>query len=196
MAMDEVAADAIALIGALGLGRVRFVGLSMGGFAGMRVAARRPELIEKLALLETAADAEPAENCRKYRNLNRVARLGGLRFLGGQVAPIMFGRTFLEDPARAQEARRWRDELLGNRRQIYKAVNGVIERPAFTELANIRAPTVVLWSAEDRAITRSRARALCEGIEGAQWVELPRGGHSISVEEPERVNASLREFFA
>ena len=37
--METVAEDAIALIEQLNLGRVHFVGLSMGGFVGMRIAA-------------------------------------------------------------------------------------------------------------------------------------------------------------
>jgi 3-oxoadipate enol-lactonase len=43
--METLTADAIALIEALGLAPVHFCGHSMGGFVGMRLAARRPELV-------------------------------------------------------------------------------------------------------------------------------------------------------
>src|SRR3954452_757348 len=51
--MDTLAEDAAALIQTLGVAPCHFVGLSMGGFIGMRLAVRRPELIQSLMLLET-----------------------------------------------------------------------------------------------------------------------------------------------
>ena len=60
--MDTVAADAAELIRTLVGGPVHFIGLSMGGFVGMRLAARHPELVKSLVLLETSANAEPLEN--------------------------------------------------------------------------------------------------------------------------------------
>ncbi|HSD86281.1 MAG TPA: alpha/beta hydrolase, partial [Kofleriaceae bacterium] len=60
--MELVALDAIALLDQLAVKQVHFVGLSMGGFVAMRVAARRPDLVRKLVLLETSIDPEPREN--------------------------------------------------------------------------------------------------------------------------------------
>jgi len=54
--MDTVALDAVELIRSLVGGPVHFIGLSMGGFVGIRLAARHPELIKSLALLETCAN--------------------------------------------------------------------------------------------------------------------------------------------
>ena len=51
--METVYADAVGLIEKLGVGPCHFVGLSMGGFTGMRLAARRPDLLRSLSLLET-----------------------------------------------------------------------------------------------------------------------------------------------
>ena len=67
--MDTLSEDAAALIEHLGVAPVHFAGLSMGGFVGMRLAARRPELLKTLMLLETSADGEPEENGPKYRKL-------------------------------------------------------------------------------------------------------------------------------
>ena len=100
--MDTLSEDAAALITALGCAPCHFVGLSMGGFVGMRLAFRYPSLIKSLILLETSADPEPAENIGRYRLLAFIARWFGLRIAAGQVMPIMFGEKFLKDPARAQ----------------------------------------------------------------------------------------------
>ncbi len=57
--MERLTDDAAALIEKLGAAPCHFVGLSMGGFVGMRLAARRPALLKTLTLIETAADGEP-----------------------------------------------------------------------------------------------------------------------------------------
>ena len=64
--MDTMAADVVALIEHLNLGRVHIVGNSMGGFIALRLAARRPDLVRSAAVLGSSAEPEA-----KARNMNR-----------------------------------------------------------------------------------------------------------------------------
>lgn len=193
--METVYADAVGLIEKLGVGPCHFVGLSMGGFMGMRLAARRPDLLRSLSLLETSADPEPEQNVPRYKLLNVVARWMGLGLVADKVMPIMFGRTFLEDPARAAERAEWKRRLKENRRDIWRAVNGVIRRRGvYEELSRIKTPTLVLVGAEDVATVPAKAERLHGAIAGSKLVKLPRGGHTSTVEEPELLNAALVEF--
>jgi len=195
ISIEQCTDDALALIRALGLPPVHFVGLSMGGFVGMRLAARHPELIRSLTLLDTSADAEPVENVPRYQLLNTITRWIGLRWVVGRVMPIMFGRTFLTDPAKATARAHWRDQLAGNRRSIYRAVNGVVEREAVAhELANVRCPTLVLVGEEDVATVPAKAERIRDLIPGAELVRIPGAGHSSTVEQPEAVTAVVTRF--
>src|SRR5215475_15785713 len=114
--MDTLSQDTAALIETLAISPCHFAGLSMGGFIGMRLAARRPELLRSLILLETAADAEPPANVRRYRQFLIVERLLGPGLVAGHVMPIMFGRSFMGDTARAAERVEWRRRLAANDR--------------------------------------------------------------------------------
>lgn len=196
VSIEQVTEDAIALLQRLDVGPVHFVGLSMGGFVGMRIAARRPELVRSLSLLATAADPEPRENLPKYRLLNGVARVFGVnRLLAGQVMKIMCAPGFLADPAQAARRAALAAQLMENGRTITKAVNGVLERDGVEhELAAIRCPTAVVWGTEDKAIARTRARAAAERIPGARWMEIRGAGHTSTLETPEAVTAALTEF--
>lgn len=195
VSVEQVTDDAIALMRALALPAAHFVGLSMGGFVGMRLAARHPALLRSLVLLDTSADPEPAENVPRYRLLNVVARWFGLRAVAGRVMPIMFGRTFLGDPARAEERTLWRTRLVGNARGIYRAVNGVIERAGVAdELARITCPTLVLVGEEDVATIPAKSERIRDLIAGATLVRIPEAGHSSSVEQPAAVTAALAAF--
>jgi 3-oxoadipate enol-lactonase len=195
ISIEQVTDDAVALIRALALPPAHFVGLSMGGFVGMRLAARHPELLRSLTLLDTSADAEPAENVPRYRLLNALTRWLGIRWVVGRVMPIMFGRTFLSDPAKAADRAHWRAQLAGNRPSIYRAVNGVVEREAVApELGKIRCPTLVLVGEEDAATVPAKSERICALIAGADLVRIPGAGHSSSVEQPAAVTAALDAF--
>ena len=192
ISIEECYADAVALIERLGVAPVHIVGLSMGGFVAMRLAARRPDLVRSCVLLETSAEAEPAENVPRYRTLNRVAKWFGLRVVANKVMPIMFGTTFLTDPARAVERKVWRERLARNRRDIWRAVNGVIERePVLSELGHITAPTMIMVGDEDVATVPLKAERIHAAIRGSTLARIPHAGHSSSIEQPGHVTAAI-----
>lgn len=194
--IELVTQDAIALLAKLGTGPVHFAGLSMGGFVAMRVAARRPELVKKLILLETSSDPEPVENVARYRMLSHVTRVFGSKIIAGRVAPIMLGKTFISDPARAAELAHYRTVMTA-RRDIWRAVNGVIDRAGIhDELPQIAAPTLVLVGDEDVATPPPKAERIAGAIRGARLVHIPRAGHSSTVESPAAVSAAIGEFLA
>ncbi len=189
--------DAVALIESLNVGPVHFVGLSMGGFVGMRLAARRPDLVRSLSVLESSADAEPAENMLRYRSLSAAARVVGVAPLVRRVMKIVFAKSTLDDPSRRGELQQWKTMLASNKRSIWRAVNGVIERTAiYPELGQIVCPTLVIVGDEDVATVPAKSERIVAAIKGATFVRIPRAGHSSSLEAPAAVNQALVEFLA
>jgi pimeloyl-ACP methyl ester carboxylesterase len=192
--MELVWSDAVQLLENLVGGAVHLAGLSMGGFVAMRMAARRPDLVRSLILLETSSDPEPVEKIARYRMLTRVTRLLGPKLVKNQVAPIMLGKTILTDRARRDELAKYID-LMSRRRDIWRAVNGVIDRAGVHgELSRITAPTLVIVGDEDVATPRPTAERIAGAIAGAKLVSIPRAGHSSPVEEPALVTAALEDF--
>ncbi|HET9620694.1 MAG TPA: alpha/beta hydrolase [Kofleriaceae bacterium] len=192
--MELVWQDATRLIEHLVAGPVHFAGLSMGGFTAMRMAARRPDLVRSLILLETSADPEPLENVPRYRSLASVTKLLGPKIIKNKVAPIMMGQAILKDPKRRAELATYVD-LMSRRRDIWRAVNGVIDRAGVHhELARITAPTLVIVGDEDVATPKVKAERIVRAIAGAQLVTIPRAGHSSPVEEPALVTQAIGEF--
>jgi pimeloyl-ACP methyl ester carboxylesterase len=192
--MELVWQDAVRLVEKLAGGAVHFCGLSMGGFVAMRMAARRPDLVRSLVLLETSSDPEPIENVARYRLLTKVTRLLGPKIVKHKVAPIMLGRTILGDKARRAELENFVD-LMSRRRDIWRAVNGVVDRAGVhDELARITAPTLVVVGDEDLATPKPKAERIAGAIAGAKLVTIPRAGHSSTVEEPALVTAAIKQF--
>ncbi|MDW3224439.1 MAG: alpha/beta hydrolase [Paracoccaceae bacterium] len=196
--MDTLSADAAALIEHLGVSPVHFVGLSMGGFVGMRLAAHRPAILKTLTLLNTSADPEAPENGPKYRMLNLVARWVGLWAVVGRVMPILFGKTFLNDTMRAEERRRWASAISGNNRVgITRAVAGVIAREGCSELLGaIRTPVGIGVGDEDFATKPAQSDRIQTAIEGSELMLFQGVGHSSSIEAPVLVNQLIERTIA
>jgi pimeloyl-ACP methyl ester carboxylesterase len=194
--METLTQDAAGLIEVLGCAPCHFVGLSMGGFVGMRLAARRPALLRSLVLLETTADPEAKENVGAYRRLNFVARWLGLGLVAGRVMKIFFGRKFLEDPARDLLKQEWRRRVLASDRiGITRSVTGVIDRAGVSgEIGRITLPTLIIVGDQDVATPPARAERIRTLIPGSKLVVIPGAGHSSTIEEPEAVNRALVEF--
>ena len=192
--MDTLADDAAELVERLGAGPCHFVGLSMGGFIGLRLASRRPELIRSLTLIDTSADPEPRENLPRYRMLNLVARLFGLGAVAGRVMPIVFGRDSME--RRPELVALWKERVVAqDRRGVTRAVLGVVERDGVAdELGRIRAPTLVLVGEQDTATVPEKSERLRDGIAGARMEVVPSAGHMSSLENPEAVTRALQGF--
>jgi pimeloyl-ACP methyl ester carboxylesterase len=196
--METLFADAVGIIEKLNAAPCHFVGVSMGGFIGLRIALRRPDLIKSLALLATTADAETKDKKNRYRTLTLVARIFGLRMVADKVMPVMFGKTFLNDPLRAGSKRQWRDNFIANRRiGLARAVKGVIYRePIYDQIHKITAPTLIAIGDEDAAVPVVRANRIHSRIAGSKLVIIPRAGHTPTVEEPAFVNGLLEDFIS
>lgn len=196
--MDTLAADTAELVDALELAPCHFVGTSMGGFVGLRLALRRPELLRSLVLLDSSAESEPRENVLRYRAMQFAVRWLGLRAVVGRLMPVMFGRDNLADPAREADRRYWRELMLDNDRTgISRAAGGVIGRQGvIDEIDAIRVPTLVAVGEQDAATVPEKSRRMHERIPGSTFVAIPGAGHMPSLEQPARVNAIIGDFLA
>lgn len=196
--MDSLAEDAVELIEHLGVAPVHYVGLSMGGFVGQRVAARRPDLVRSLTLLDTSAEREATSNVVKDWLLAQVYRYVGIGPVRRDVMKVMFGPAFRADPGHGAVVDEWVRRLSAcDRNAIRQAVLGVIRRSGVVhEIPAITAPTLVIVGADDVPTPVERARTIAATIPGARLEIVADCGHSSTVEQPEAVTRLLTEFLA
>jgi len=194
--MDSLTEDAAALIQQLDCAPCHFVGLSMGGFVGMRLAIRHASLLRSLILVDTSADPEAEKARAQYRRLRFIARWVGLGLVVNRVMSILFGSSFLTDETRAEERELWRERLRANHRiGITRAAKGVIDREGvIDQIAAITVPTLIIVGDEDVATRPERSERIHARIPNSRLVVIPRAGHTSTVEEPVAVNAAIEEF--
>jgi pimeloyl-ACP methyl ester carboxylesterase len=192
--MDTLTVDVSELLRHLQIPVVNFVGLSMGGFVGMRLAARQPESVHTLTLMDTAATAEEPANRSRYTLLSKVYRIAGIGPVRSRVAPIMLAPGNIDAP--------WVDEWMAmvgrtDRAGLVKAIESVADRdPCEDEAVRIIAPTLIMVGAEDAATPEVKSRRLEELIATSSLHTIDGAGHSPPMERPEEVNVILSAFLS
>lgn len=196
--MDTLYADLVALIEHLDVGPVHYAGLSMGGFVGMRLAARRPDLVRSLILIDTSSGPEDPAKIKKYRLMSSVFGVFGMKPLLSQVAPIMFTPAFIQTDAGKATVTTWTAELATqDRKGVKKAIRGVTDRlPIADETSAITAPTLVIVGSDDTATPVAKAEAIAASIKNTRLDVLAGVGHVSTLEDPARVNALMQDFLA
>jgi Predicted hydrolases or acyltransferases (alpha/beta hydrolase superfamily) len=211
LSTEGLYADAVALLDELHVESCHWAGASIGGFVGMRLAARRPERIRSLVLIGPAMHPLSAADRRQINMLALAIRVVGLlgpfggamrRSLADRVMRNMFGATFMADPARAEIREFWRQRYAAQ--LVPKAVpmaRAVFGYPENTQemLGHITAPTLLVVgdnppAGVEPADANVEDREIQQAIPGSRLVIIPGAGHMVLVEEPAAATAVITEF--
>lgn len=184
-----LAVDTLGLLDRLGIARVHFCGLSLGGMIGMWLAALAPERIDRLVLANTAAQLGPPSN---WDARIAAVRAGGM----SAIADTVISRWFTPDFVRRepQTIAKIRAAILATPSEGYAACAAAIrDMDQRASLASVRAPTLVVAGTHDPATPPALGHALAEGIHGARYIEFATA-HLSNIEAAEAFNAAVREF--
>jgi pimeloyl-ACP methyl ester carboxylesterase len=192
--MVLLAEDLRQVLDHLGLDRIALGGLSMGGYVALAFAARYPERLRGLMLLDTHPKADPpAVRHTRADQATRVRRDGPAAVADELAARLVGGREV--DPAVIDLTR---EMILGTSRDgMVGALEGMAMRPDSTPgLAAIACPTLILVGSDDTITPPAMACEMAAAIPGADLVEIPGAGHLAPLERPDLVNEALARFLA
>jgi len=190
--MDLLADDAAALIKALGLSRVNFCGLSIGGMLGQRLAAKAPELLSSLILCDTATHM----NRQIWdERLAALRKAGSIEILADATMQRWFTKRLHEaHPAIIQGVR---NMLVRTPVEGYLGCGIAIRNMDLREDdTKIVAPTLIIVGEEDPATTVADAREMNAAIQGSKLVIIPQAAHIVTIEQPAVVSRALMDFLA
>jgi pimeloyl-ACP methyl ester carboxylesterase len=192
----DLVEDCRAVLDAKGVESCVLVGMSVGGFTGLRFAHRYPERVDGLVLVDAVAEPHDEADREQYGQMIETVREQGdvPDQMAETVKHILFGQTTVqENPDLADAwADRWRT-YPGE--AIYREVRSWLHRPDFTDEAReIEVPTLVLHGEEDVSIEMSEAERTADATPNAYLEPIPDAGHSSNLENPEAANTALRGF--
>jgi proline iminopeptidase len=200
---DQIA-DLDALRGHLGLEKIDLLGHSWGGYLVMAYAARHPERIAHLMIVDSAAP-KIQDTTFLFKNIypETTTREDGLAFaveLGDEAAISADLREYLSmlfyTPA-ARDAMLARIGEMTYHQSVNKSVWGDLQRFDLNpELPKFRFPTLVVTGRYDFNVAPSVAWAIHRAIPGSEIAIFERSGHLPYCEESAAFAARVEEFLA
>jgi pimeloyl-ACP methyl ester carboxylesterase len=173
------AADALALLEALGITSATVVGHCLGGFIAQEMALRAPNRIGRLVLVSSAVSPD-----------NEAVRslIPSVQSLTDPVDPGFvrdFQMSTIYRPVSPEFLERVIAESLKLPARVWKAVlAGLLDLPQLTADSVIRCPASVFWGDCDSIFGRSDQDALLRRIPGAELRVFTEVGHALHWEAP------------
>ncbi len=188
---QEMGANAIAFIRALGLAQVDILGFSIGGMVSQEIVLQAPELVRKLILVGTGprgADMSSSQSASIFARTYEPAEHLWLKvhFSPSQASQAA-GLAFLERKLRRKD----RDPLV-NQQTIDAQRAAIGEYIAYLEvdgyldyLKTIRQPTLIVQGSNDVIIPTYNSFVMQQTLPNAQLIVYPDSSHGSFYQYPD-----------
>ena len=187
---------------ALRVARGLVVGIDIGGDVALRLAATRPERVEKLVLVNTPAfDEIPARDITQMQRSTAKFAFRTTRGVLG-AAPLIEGvlKGSVADPEARMPVK-----LIARYLAPFAGQDGVNHLLTLAssisaddmediDLQTIHVPTLVVWGEEDQWVDRKMADRLVNALPDGRLVRLPGIGRLVPEENPEQMTVLLLDF--
>jgi len=199
-AAEQVAHDGGLLLERLGVSRATLVGNSLGGAVAVVLAARHPERVRRLVLIDSAGfNLDPS----RRPLILRLLRFGPVaaafdalpirrRVVTAALRQVFYDRA-LVTPEKVEE---YLAPLV--RPGATEAIRSLLARQTALGLpalvAEVRVPTLIVWGRHDRWIPAADADRFASAIPAARKVVLEECGHVPQEERPAELVHLLEEF--
>lgn len=185
----------------LGLQTVALVGTSSGGISAFRMAARFPEQVTRLVLINSAGMPRTAATNPMRARSGPVSRWIQSRLRSREFWEESMGENFAPPYAPSAELVQRTYDM--NRRAGGREISRLYLANFSTGdpqsvLSRVTAPTLVLWGLENRTVMHLEADVFAQWLSAAPTMvkKYPGLGHYPYVEEPELISADIAEFLS
>jgi 3-oxoadipate enol-lactonase len=178
--VDDLASDVAEVLLELGVGASAVLGMSMGGCTAMTLAARHPELVTRLVLVDTTSDYGPGKAEAWAERAVRAVQVPRVDQLEFQV-DRWFSAEFVEsDP---DEVARVNAVFCATDSRAHAQACRALGAFEFSgELSNVTAPTLIMVGEDDYAATVAMSLDLHHGIADSCLHVLPQTRHLSMME--------------
>lgn len=194
--VEQMAADAVAVLDDAGLARAHVAGVSLGGFIAQEIALSYPDRVDRLVLFSTSPGGQnqypmPAAGLDAFRRFPTMEREAGLRLM---VENSLGARGVRERPDLVEEIYAYRLERAPAIESWEAQFHAARIFDSYDRLGQISAPTLVVHGGADTVIDCRNGELLAERIAGARLHHVPGRGHLLVREEAEPLAPLVRDF--
>jgi pimeloyl-ACP methyl ester carboxylesterase len=187
--LDDMAADTVALLDALGIRRAHVVGLSMGGMIAQVVAARYPDRVLSLTSIMSSSGRRRVSKPRPEAKRALLGKPTDPRDLDSVVEHLVGVFGVIGSPAFPKDRAALRDQIARNVRRGYyprgvarQLVAIIASGDRRRLLRKIRVPTLVIHGGADPLVPVEAGRDTAHNIAGAKLRVIDGMGHDLPPE--------------
>ncbi len=190
--LDQLVADAAALLEALAIEKAHWVGLSMGGMIGQGFALAHPRRLLSLGLCSTSALIPEAAQPVIQERIDTALEEGLAALVDGTLARWFTPAYLKQNPPEVAAIRR---QFLETPVAGYVGCTEAIRRLAYLDrLAGIELPTLIVVGEDDPGTPLAASQAMHAQIAGSRLAVIPKMLHLNNIEQAEVFNRHLTEF--
>jgi len=187
--IEQLGKDAVGLLDHLGIDKVDFCGLSMGGMTGIWLGIYHPERVRHLVLCNTAAKLGSSE---VWNSRLEVLAKEGMAGLTPAILDRWFTAGFQQRSPHVIE--RIRNMLMATDPKGYAAnACAIRDMDLLRDVAKIDLPTLVIAGSHDGSTPPELGRDIAERIKGSKFVEL-NAAHFSNWEQAAGFTAAVMDF--
>jgi pimeloyl-ACP methyl ester carboxylesterase len=173
--------------------RFALAGLSMGGYVSHAIMRQAPERVIKLALLDTSARADTAEQTERRRQLLSMSEIGKFRGVTDRLLPLFVAPDRLGDAELTDEIKAMAERVGAD--AFYRQQNAIMARPdSGGQLTEYDLPTLVACGRQDALTPLDLHEEIAAAIPGARFAVVEDCGHLSTMEQPQAMTALLRQW--
>lgn len=198
-----MASDVAAFLDETGLGRVHLVGHSMGGQVASVCAAERPDLVDRLVVIDIGPESLDTEFAAMLPAGLEAMAQASYATVDEAVAEWQAGdplaredllRHYVEHCLIARPDGRlvWRFDARG----LASYPAGATSAQLWAAVDRIVAPTLVVRGEHSHLLSAAAAAHVVDRLADGTLAEIRGGGHDLGVQQPEAVAAAVSEFLA
>ncbi|WP_433755253.1 3-oxoadipate enol-lactonase [Nocardia sp. CA-135398] len=182
--LADLGGDVLALLDHVGLPRVHFVGLSLGGMVGMWLGEHAPQRLLTLTLCCTSAELGPPSGWAERAELVRAE---GTQAVSEAVVQRWFTPHWRD--ANPERIHRFENMVAATPAEGYASCCTAIEHMDIASgLSSVTTPTMVISGQEDPATPPPHGARIAAAITGARFETVSPGAHLASAEQPDAIN--------
>ena len=196
MSFDDMAGDVAAFIERRGLRAVALIGHSLGGKVAMRLALTRPELIERLAVVDVAPVAYthtfgPFVEAMRQVDLTAVTRRSDADLqLQGAVPDAALRNFLLQNLVKTDAGFAWRVNL----EALAANMNELLSFPSPAGAAAYDGPALFVAGGRSRYIEPEHRPLIERLFPNAEHAVIADAGHWLHAERPVEFLTQMRQF--
>ena len=156
----------------LGIARFHLGGHSMGGFVAADLAARHPEQVNRLVLVDAAAVP-----IRRSLARNAFSLVEALRYMPFDFLPVLATDFLRAGPV-----------------TMVRATHDILGADLTANLARIQADTLIVWGEKDTLLPLEMGERLHQALPQAGFVVIEGAGHNPMWDRPAAFNRVVLDF--